>query len=105
MIHSKQTFFSFFEKYTGNGHNFQQLLIKFIDIWISKVSPKTIIIFTHAQADHISSAFKRKLCALALLTLFPTDNQLLLQRFSLMMNIFVEVLYEVEEVVVDLGSS
>ena len=59
--------------------------MKFIEIWLD-------------QADHIISAFKRKLSALALITLLPTQNNEILAFFPDVINISVQVLYEVEDV-------
>ncbi len=61
------------------------VLISFVDMWLK-------------MADHVISALKRKIGALSLLTLYPTDNALLLERFGAVVNLCVQVLYEVDEV-------
>lgn len=67
-----------------------RVLLEFLDKWID-------------ESDHIISSFKRKISALAMLNLFPTTESVLLHRFPLIVNICVQVMYEMDESYLDLG--
>jgi len=57
---------------------------QFLEIWIG-------------YSDHIISAFKRKASALGLLSLLPTQHHSILHFFPSIVNICLQVLYEIDE--------
>jgi len=76
LIGNKDGFFAFFR-----GLNNPNIFFNFLDIWLDK-------------ADSISSSLERKLTALALSNLLPTNDPQLLKYLGLIINVCTGIIYE-----------
>jgi hypothetical protein len=97
---SREVFYSYASSVQNSiGGN---VLITFVDMWLKMVI-YFINLYSQSKADDVISALRRKMGAISLLSLYPTDNALLNERFGAVINLCVQVLYEVDEVNIELS--
>jgi hypothetical protein len=103
LVHNRSFFMGFFQQLSAQAS--QNLLAPLVDFWAEKVLPvvpsrpsPSIRTCTHTatnvrvQTDSMSESHMRKLTALALCLLLPTNDPQLLQRTPLILSVVTSVL-------------
>ena len=84
-MNNQNSFYSLFEK-SCNVFNekLEILFMKFFNVWIE-------------SGDHIVNPAQRKISSIALLSLLPTENEIILNNFNVILNQSIESLYEIDD--------